>query len=247
MPMNIQKIIDYIFPDSFSCLLCGQDIFDETEFVCVDCFHKLPLLNGKLCVRCSHPVVTGDYCENCKGKDFVFSKVIAPFIYTDYIKHCIHELKFNDKKYFAKFLGYYLAKTFNLNKLPCDIVIPVPLSKQRLQTRKYNQAELIARTFCETTNLPLATNVLVKIKDVSPQAKLSFKDRSNNIKGAYKVIDPSQIIGKNVLVIDDVYTTGCTMNECSKMLKKAGAKQVFGATGGHSILPQPQSEVVATN
>lgn len=244
MIMNIQKIIDFIFPDSFSCLLCGRDIFDETEFVCADCQHKLPHLHGNLCKRCSHPVITGDYCENCKGKDFYFSKMISPFIYTDYIKHCIHELKFNGKKYFAKFLGHYLAKTFKLHNIPCDIVIPVPLSKPRLQARKYNQAELIAKTFCEATNLPIATNILTKIKDVSPQAKLSFKDRSANIKGAYKVIDNSQVVGKNILLIDDVYTTGCTMNECSKMLKKAGAKQVFGATGGHSVLPQLQNEIV---
>jgi ComF family protein len=124
------------------------------------------------------------------------------------------------------------------------MVMPVPLCAERLKTRKYNQAKLIAEKFCQITNLPLDATSLVRTKNTPPQAKLTFKERRNNIIGAFKVVDRSKAKDKIILLIDDVYTTGSTINECAKLLIKAGAKKVFAITAGHTVVKEVRNETL---
>lgn len=241
--MNIRKILDFVYPSGFSCLICTREIFDD-RFVCDECYKTLPHLSGNLCKRCSDTIVSGDYCEHCKGKDFFCSKILSPFVYDGFIKMSVHGLKFSGRKYLAEFLGTYMAKKFLSEDIKCDIVMPVPLCEERLRKRKYNQASLIAEKFCEITNLPLDITTLARAKNTPPQAKLTFKERRENIIGAFKVIDKLKVKGKTILLIDDVYTTGSTLNECAKALMKAGAKNVIAITAGHTVLEKQDNEIV---
>lgn len=242
--MNIRKILDFIYPSGLSCIMCSKEIFEDNSYFCEDCYKNLPHLEGNLCKRCSDPIVSGDYCEHCKGKDFFCSRILSPFVYDGFIKMSVHELKFSGNKFFAEVLGTYMAREFLKHDTKCDIIMPVPLCEERLKKRKYNQAKLIADKFCEITTLPIDINTLVRCKNTPPQARLTFKERRENIKGAFNVIDKSKVKGKTILLIDDVYTTGSTLNECAKTLIKSGAKNVIAMTAGHTVLEKQDNEIV---
>jgi ComF family protein len=109
-----------------------------------------------------------------------------------------------------------------------DFLVSVPLTKKKLKRRGFNQSEEIAREISNYLNIPLITNCLIKTRETFPQVELSEKERAENPKGAYIVKDKEKIRGKRVLLIDDVYTTGSTMEECSRILREAGTKEVWG-------------------
>lgn len=224
--------------------MCSREVFDDNAFLCDECLSTLDKLEGNICKRCSNPIVTGDYCESCKGKDFYCSRILSSFVYDGYIKQAVHGLKFSGRKYLAEFMGTYMAKTFLASDIKCDVVMPVPLCEERFKKRKYNQAELIATKFCKITNLPIDTSSLARAKNTPPQAKLTFKERRNNILDAFKVVDKSKVKNKTILIIDDVYTTGATINESAKALIKAGAKKVFAITFGHTVVEKEENEIV---
>ena len=242
--MNIRKILDIVYPNCFSCLICGREIFEDDTYFCDKCYYGLEKIEGNICKRCSDPIVNGDYCEHCKGRDFFCSRILSPFVYDGYLKYAVHEIKFSGKRYLAEFMGAYMAKRFLTEDIKCDVVMPVPLCDERLKKRKYNQAGLIAENFCQITNLPLDSNSLIRAKNTPPQARLTFKERRENIMGAFKVIDKLNVKGKTILLVDDVYTTGSTINECAKALIKAGAKKVFAITAGHTVIKQERNEIV---
>lgn len=118
-----------------------------------------------------------------------------------------------------------------LNKpiYPPDVICPIPLHKKRLRWRGYNHAEELAKQLGQAFSLPVVADALIRIKHTAPQANLGREERLKNMKGVFEVRNPQKIAAKNILLVDDVYTTGATMEECARILKKAGAARVFGA------------------
>ena len=149
------------------------------------------------------------------------------FKYEDLIRNQIISLKFYEKPYIYKTIAYFLKnmqKSFeNLKKY--DIIIIVPISKQRKKDRGYNQSELIAKEISKIINIPVAKNILYKIKNTIPQSSLNKKQREENAKGVYKVHNITKLYNKKILIIDDIYTTGNTVNECANMLLQKGIKR----------------------
>lgn len=181
-------------------------------------------------------------CPNCKNniEKLQFNKLkkflIKPldehfyiFKYEGIIRKKIIDYKFNDKAFLSDFFTQIILKN---KKVYCfikkyDIIIPVPLHKKRRNKRGYNQTELIARKIVQNIDyLEYLSNCLVKTKNTKPQSKLKENDRKHNLIGAYKVNNDFKIKNKKILLLDDVYTTGSTANECSKALKEVGAKKV---------------------
>ena len=204
-----QKII---FPQC--CLICGKSAED---ILCAKCIKEL---NQKMKV----------VIENKNKKEFnevYFEKHCYLFKYED-IRNLILDYKFNDKSYLYQIFSKIIIK----NEKICgflkkyDIIIPVPISKKRKIQRGYNQSYLIAKEITKYKVLKNECNCLIKQKDTIEQSKLGKNERKTNIQGAYKIINKEKIISKNVLIIDDIYTTGNTVNECAKELKKAGAKRI---------------------
>ncbi len=127
-------------------------------------------------------------------------------------------------KSFSKFLKKYEKKLFK-NEL-YDIIIAIPISKNRLKTRGYNQSELLAREIAKNFGLKLEQNIIKKVKNNIAQSTLSKEEREKNVKNVYKIINKETMQNKNILLIDDIFTTGATVNECSKMLKQNGVKKI---------------------
>ena len=155
------------------------------------------------------------------------------FKYEGKIRQKIIDFKFNEKPYLKN--GFAMLFLQNkemysyLNKY--DIIIPVPIHKYKEKNRGYNQSELIAKQISKSLkNVKLEKNIIKKIVNNKQQSTLNLKDRKENVKNVYKVLDNKKIIGKNIILFDDVYTTGSTVSECSKVLKQAGAKKVAAVT-----------------
>ena len=150
------------------------------------------------------------------------------FKYDNLIRKLIIDYKFNEKPYlyrsFLEFLNNYQKEYIQFKIY--DIIIPVPISKKRKRERGYNQSLLIAREISSKEKIKLGDNVMSKVKNNNTQSKLNKEERAQNVKNVYKITNNKEIIDKNILLIDDIYTTGATLNECSKMLKQAGAKMI---------------------
>lgn len=203
----LQQILNLIYPQT--CGICEKI---SKEPICKKCQIKLE----KLLV-----------CKINNYSDKNFTRHLYLFRYDGIIREKIIQYKFRDKAYLNEMFVNFITK----NEKICgffknyDIIIPVPISKNRKKERGYNQTEIIAKKIAkQMENLTFETDVIKKIKDIVPQSTLTVKERVHNVKNAYTVVNSERIREKRVLLLDDVFTTGSTVNECSKVLKENGAK-----------------------
>jgi len=235
MKKNFNKIgsflLDLFFPKS--CFGCQK----EGEFLCQDCLSTIEILEIQFCPYCQKRVIEGKTCQSCKKnskldglyfatsyQNYLVKKLICQFKYQPFIKELkktlasliINHLLILDKALFLKNQGFLL--------------IPIPLSKTRLKWRGFNQAREIAKELSNFLEIPIFDDVLIKIRESIPQVELSGEEREENIKGIFLVKNNEKIRGRKILLVDDVYTTGATMNECAKILKDSGAREVWGVT-----------------
>lgn len=237
--MKTKDLLDILYSNNTTCICCGEDIFDDAHGICEHCLKTLPYLKGRVCLHCSEPLISdGDYCKACKGKHFMFNRAIAPFCYQDRIVSLVHGLKYQNKKFVASPLAYFMAETYKNHNFNCDIIIPVPLCEKRFKQRGYNQTELIGRELSKCINVSLECKSLIRVKETPSQTKLTRQQRKDNMIDAFKVVNKKNIKNKVILLIDDVYTTGATINECSKVLNKAGAKKIYALTLAHTVNKQ---------
>jgi len=245
------ELLNLVFPPSPGCPFCGragengeicsfcrQEITDfQRQPNCNRCGRaqtgkKLSFSSGKILA----PLDKLFNCADCLNREKTFEMARAIGTYEGCLKETIHKFKFKRQRYLAQFLGPLMADVF----WTCpayqegQVVVPVPLAPSRLRERGFNQAELLAREVAGALNLPLCS-ALVKVRETAPQTSLKREQRMDNLKEAFKVEDPFLIAGRTVLLIDDVFTTGATVGECSRVLTNAGAKEVYVLTAAAGI------------
>ena len=185
---------------------------------------------NSLCNKCKIRLQKNALCkiENYKDTSSYFDEHIYLFQYTGEIRDTILKYKFNEKSYIYRTFLEFIKN----NKKICaqikkyDIIIPVPVSKKRFKQRGYNQSALIAKNLAKTLNIDYKENVLVKIKDNKPQSEMGQDKRKSNVKGVYTIKNKEIINQKKILLIDDIFTTGNTVNECAKVLIENSANNV---------------------
>lgn len=230
----LSKITNVLFPDNITCFICGEDCDKEREVdICSSCMQSLPYNDGKICLRCGNALDDNDSCSNCKFTKHYFVKARAPFIYAGEIRSAIQRLKFNGEKYIAKSLAFYLIDVYKQLEIDADYIVPIPASSKRLKQRGYNQAELLARELAESVGVCCSTN-LEKSIDTVKQSNVDIKERKANVENVFIVKDRKLFKGKVIVLVDDVFTTGATVDSASKELRKAGAKAVFVITVAHT-------------
>ena len=208
----IDSIINIIFPNV--CGICGH------------------ISNYDICPKCMLKLNEYKECKKHIYLDKNFTTYMYIFRYEGLIRDTIIKYKFMDQSYIYKSFVNFMIK----NKKICrflksyDIIIPVPISKQRTLKRGYNQCELLLKELKKNSDLNINCKILYKVKNIVPQSSLSKENRINNVKNAYIVKNSEIIKDKKVLLVDDIYTTGNTLNECSRMLKLAGAYDVGALT-----------------
>lgn len=230
----IKNIINYfigiIYP--YRCPSCRR-IVNNNSF-CESCWKKLFFIEKPYCVICGEQLnVKTDsdlICGKCIKFKYNFDRNFSVFIYNRTIAKAIYKFKFGRKTFLAEFFAKFLAKKTNNVKI--DYLIAVPIHKKRLKTRGYNQSLLLVKEVSKITNIPYISNLLLKDKNTVPQSKLKSSKRKTNLKSVFNINKKyiENIKGKNIGIIDDVFTTGSTINECAKILKKSGANKVFGFT-----------------
>ena len=208
----LNKIIDYVYPKV--CGFCNKII--STEYTCKNCQEKL-----KYMYESERQLVSVNK---------YFDILICSYKYNGIIRSKILQYKFKNKKYLYTTLSQRLIELLNMYSNEIDIIIPVPIHFMRAFNRGYNQIFLIARFIAKKIDKELKNNILKKVRNNKPQSLLTANKRKNNVYNAYKLIRADAIKGKTILLIDDIYTTGATVNECSKVLKENGAKKIIVAT-----------------
>ncbi len=244
--MNRIKVIKEMFMDVIyprKCVACenvlemrsyrklrGDEIFNG---LCNKCRKAVKYVENPVCMKCGKPIQNSEkeYCYDCEKNQHIYDMGIAVFEYCDEIKKAVYRLKYENYKIYGAFFGEEMAKKYGnvISDWNVDAIIPVPIHAGRMKKRGYNQAELIARRLSELTGIREDDYILERVKNTLPQKELGNNFRKKNIENAFKVI--KNVVKYNkVILVDDIYTTGCTIDECARVLKEAGVKEVYFVT-----------------
>jgi len=234
----LKQLIDIIYPPR--CAVCSRFLWKgplarETPsgFFCPDCTADFHSVASPLCPVCGQPfsseVLEDHLCEDCLRNRPSYEAAWAPYRYEGAILKGIHRLKYGSKSFLADALGPLLARFAEerLDRSGRVLIMPVPLHPKRLRERGFNQSLLLARHVSRVLHIDLDFLSLRRVRYTLPQTRLAKKERLQNVRGAFELRDQNAVRGKSVLLVDDVVTTGNTLNECARILKKGGAEKVF--------------------
>ena len=230
-------ILDIIFPQF--CIQCGK----EGRCICHDCFSLIDILEYQFCPVCGKRLIGQNTCKGCVEKtnldgifsaspysNFLVKKAIARLKYEPYVKNLSKTLADLIITHF-----YLLHNNYIRGILQNSILIPVPISKDKRKIRNFNQAEEIAKELSSKLNIPLFCDVLLKIKSTRGQVGLPSWERKENVKDAFGILNAKKITSRKILLVDDVFTTGSTMEECARTLKHAGAREVYAVVAAREF------------
>ena len=235
---RMKKFLLLLFKQLFppACPLCGHTLSSkDTDVLCTECLAGFKALPDAHCPTCALPFSGGSnsshLCGRCTVHQPAYVKVYAVGLYEQSLRQAIHQFKFSRKVGLDRSLGVLLDEVV-ASDLTLDLVVPVPLYRKRLQQRSYNQALLLAREFARIRKLSVPTDLLLKVRDTEPQQGLSAKQRGQNLQGVFNL--QGSVSGATVLLVDDVLTTGATVEACSQVLLAGGAKAVYVAVIGRA-------------
>lgn len=222
---QLQKAVtDFFYPRR--CLGCGK----VGSFLCVDCMKSLPRILPPFCQMCGKPEVAGGFCAGCWSDHCVIDSIRSPFRFDGVMRQAIHALKYSNLRAISSDLSRLMYHYFQTNNILCDIFVPVPLHPRRLRQRGYNQSALLAKGLSKLARLPVEEDSLRRDKDSIPQTRTTtVEERRNNVSDAFSCRD-EKLRGTRVLLIDDVCTSGATLEACAVTLKLAGVESVCGLT-----------------
>jgi len=229
------SLANVVFP--LRCLICDEDLdYYETLPLCKKHRDKIVPIEKPFCDICGRKMFSQEsmetICHECRNTKRQFDRSYSATIYSETMKELVHFYKYQMRQYmarpFAELMADFMGKYIDYRAI--DFVVPVPLHWRRYMFRGFNQAYELIRYLSGEFDLKVSKGNLRRIRHTFPQVMLTPKERKENILGAFRVIDPDEFRGKHILLVDDVFTTGATMNECSRVLKDAGAAEVTGFT-----------------
>lgn len=213
--------LEFLFPQW--CVGCGR----EGDFLCPSCRRTLLRIMPPLCPKCGQPQSSGILCPGCVGWRTHVDGIRSPFRFDGVIRQAIHQLKYRNLRALAIPMAGLLQDYLAANPIPGEVLVPVPLHAKRLRERGYNQASLLARELGKLNSLPVIDDCLIRPRHAPPQARTSSKEeRQRNVAHAYTCRDP-RLQNKQVLLIDDVATSGATVDACAAALQSTGATSVW--------------------
>ena len=216
--------LDLFFPAW--CVGCGR----EGKYICDLCCEKLPLISPPICVICGRPLTDKNTCPGCVEEPVVVDGIRAPFLFHGVIRKAVHELKYRNLKAIAPSLAGFLHDYLLENPIPGNVLVPVPIHRKRQRERGYNQSSLIVRELSRNNGMPVIEDCLVRSINTPPQVRTtSASERRKNIADAF-ACNNDKLKNRQVILIDDVSTSGATLNTCAAVLKTAGAASVWGLT-----------------
>ena len=235
--MMMGRILDVLFPRR--CPVCGEIVVPAGRFVCPSCLGRLSPVKEPVCKRCGKEISdpSEEYCDICRGKKRSFESGVALLNYNEAARKSMSRIKYENKREFLDFYGAALAYRYEkeIKRMRADCIVPVPVHSSRKRSRGFNQAEVLADIVGQKLGIPVEKKLLVRPKKTMPQKNLSAFQRLRNLSGAFAAGTIPKGI-RTVLIVDDIYTTGSTIEACSRVLKDAGIERVYFAvlcaTGG---------------
>jgi ComF family protein len=203
------------------CVQCGR----EGSLACDACLATATRLTGPACLRCALPLAAGRTCQSCFASPPAVDRMIAAYAFDGVVREAVHAFKYDDTRSLAPLLGDLLAGASGAARLVHDIVVPVPLHPSRLRSRGYNQSELLAREVARRLGSPCRPDLLRRTMNTPPQAR-SVDERERAARVAKAFLASPAVRGQRILLVDDVATTGSTLNACAASLKRSGAEWV---------------------
>jgi len=241
LPGLLRHTVRFFLPAD--CAACGIPLTDDpVPLFCTACWHTITPLALSRCSQCDRPLPSpvaltyspAHRCHHCTVRPPAYLKAWTLYPYLPPLQHAICLFKYRGKVSLTRPLGQLMIKGLPVS-LEADLVIPVPLYPSRLREREFNQSLLLADQVAKYLDRPLSFTNLIRTAPSEPQSTLSRKERMKNLRRAFAVRRPPLIAGKRILLIDDVFTTGTTVNECAKVLRKSGAETVCVLTLARTI------------
>lgn len=227
-----KTIIDIIFPPS--CIVCGKL---TEEYICLKCekrfarFKKFNIIDNQKLIKDKLNIKSDNFKQKyylCGNEKYYWEKMLYCFDYKNIVRKYMLKYKFNSEAYISNFFAKQILKNKKASEILnlYDIIIPVPMDKNKKRNRGYNQTELITKIISENLGIIEDKKSLIKLRKTQTQSTLSKEERKNNIKNAY-LVNNKNIKHKRIILLDDIYTTGATINEISQKLKQAGVKEIL--------------------
>lgn len=219
-------ILDALFPDDIKCIFCSRDI--PSGYICSHCDQEEIYNNKNRCVVCDVPLKEGNIiCDHCKDKKQArhFKNLYCPFLYDGYVRKSILSFKSDGAKYLAHPFAYFIAEKLELAQVEFDLIVPVPSHKDNVKKRGYNPAYVLAQEISKIMNKPIE-DILYKTRRTANQKYLDYTQRQTNLENSMVLLNKSIVNNKNILIVDDIITTGATIEACAKLMPKA--KSIYG-------------------
>ncbi|WKY46985.1 ComF family protein [Eubacteriaceae bacterium ES3] len=226
---------EFLFLKNGTCPVCGKVLFWGDAFLCAECEKRKPLNNGPVCQSCGRALTDNQklVCKHCRQEEDPFSGGLCLFHYQEDSRKMITDLKFKNRPGLAVYLGQEMGKAIKtqdwINKV--DLIMPIPIHPERRKERGYNQSEKIAEGLAaelpENLAIHLANDNLFRSHNNPHQIGQSLKKRKENMLGVFDLSNPREVYKKNILLVDDVLTTGATLFEAAATLRDGGAGKIF--------------------
>lgn len=222
----IETVISFIYPAQ--CRVCDNVLgFESIPYVCDTCCNNIDIIVPPWCNICGIPN-TEDVCDNCATKPPQYGKLRTIALYRGTLQQLIHLYKFEKRTTLVKYLAHLITTNLpnDISFTDYDFIVPIPIHKKRLKERGFNQTTLLANHISKITDNQVETNSLIRKKNTSPQSSLDREARNTNIIGAFQLLNSDIFYNKQILLLDDVYTTGATVQEAVKVLWNADPKEI---------------------
>ncbi|SHI47718.1 ComF family protein [Parasporobacterium paucivorans] len=225
------NLLNILYPRR--CAICGRIVIPERDRVCPECRKILPYIEEPACKKCGKGIedASSEYCHDCVKKKHYFEQGAALFEHDKNIRHSLYEFKYKNKREYADFYAEELVKKFEqtIKIWGAQALIPVPLHQKKMLTRGFNQSEILAGRISALTGVPVDAGYLKRIRNTDAQKELGKAQRARNLEKAFAVTDSTGRY-ERVLLVDDIYTTGSTVDACARALNEAGVKSVYFIT-----------------
>ncbi len=228
--MKKDAILNILFPRR--CPVCAEIVKPAGSLICPSCFQELSFVKSPVCKKCGKEIAdeTMEFCDDCMEHRHAYEYGIALLNYNDTARNSMVRIKYHNKREYLDFYGAALAVRYEraIRKMNIDAIIPVPVHPSRRRKRGFNQAEVLAEIVGERLGIPVRTELLKRTKRTLPQKELTAAERLKNLSGAFWAEEMPEDI-RRVLLLDDIYTTGSTIEACTRVLLRAGVEYVYFA------------------
>ncbi len=224
-------LINWLYPPK--CVFCSEIIpINMENGFCESCLNKLEFIENPVCIKCGRKTKNyNETCFDCGEAEFSFVKNVSLFYYEDKIRESILEFKLGDKPEFGVYFGKLMAEYFAKNiEYEADVIVSVPMYNKRLKSKGFDHAAILAKELSKNASIPFIKGGLIRIRNTKRQSGLNGGERRENVKDAFACKRTELIKGKKIILIDDIFTTGSTADNCAKALINAGAVEVLCLT-----------------